>query len=532
MRTKVQTKVQANTTPTFTPVLQKPRPLSDSYHHILRRRDHQEPNVQDPGLPGTPAFIDPGFGHDFSRVWIYNNDALPIQAKLRINEPGDVYEEEADRVADAVMRMEVPGVQRQVEDEEEEEETLQAKPLAEDITPLVQRQVELEEEEEELQAKATSGHISEVNPNLESHIQSIKGGGQPLSENDLAFFEPRFGHDFSQVRVHTDAKAAEAAQAVDARAFTVGKDVVFGAGQYAPGASGGRRLVAHELAHVVQQTGDKRHNSFGGHIYKHIQQDRQPENSVATNTKLLAGRHFSQSLLIQMKNGSELTSLSYYRWMSTDAGYWFQVFKSELEIAGYEFVTYVEQEEKLPSEYTPISQIRWLIKSPEGKTIWANAEHIMRKLRRLVELRAAKPKEGNQMEKREPIKFFSNPKYENVGVFKKWMLLSNTEEGIKRYKEDYGRDIVVNIYCSSWTRELTKVKLKTGQSIGIGWIIGKVDGFIIVEQTFGGKPAIIGWWPNEFAIQIKILAARRFGRILAKICTEQLFRPPWESRTK
>jgi len=99
-------------------------------------------------------------------------------------------------VADAVMRMPEPGVQRQVEPEEEEEETLQSKPLAGQITPLVQRQVE-EEEEEELQAKATSGHISESNPNFESNIQSLKGGGQPLPEKDRSIFEPRFGHDFS-----------------------------------------------------------------------------------------------------------------------------------------------------------------------------------------------------------------------------------------------------------------------------------------------------------------------------------------------
>jgi len=126
-----------------------------------------------------------------------------------------------------------PGVQRQ-EEPEEEEETLQAKPLAEEITPLVQRLVESEEEEEELQAKATSSHLSEVNSNLESHIPSLKGGGQSLPESARAYFEPRFGHDFSQVRVHTDTLAAESARAVNARAFTVGQDVVFGEGQYAP----------------------------------------------------------------------------------------------------------------------------------------------------------------------------------------------------------------------------------------------------------------------------------------------------------
>jgi len=67
--------------------------------------------------------------------------------------------------------------------------------------------------------------------------------------------EPRFGYDFSGVRVHTDAKAAESAQAVNARAYTVGQNTVFGASQYAPGTSAGKQLLAHELAHVVQQKG-------------------------------------------------------------------------------------------------------------------------------------------------------------------------------------------------------------------------------------------------------------------------------------
>ena len=206
-----------------------------------------------------------------------------LQAKLKIGQPGEVYEQEADRVADAVMRMPEPGVQRQVEPEEEEEETLQskslanqitplvqiqrqeepeeeeetlqAKPLAEEITPLVQKRVEPEEEEEELQVKATLGHLSEVTPNLEYHIHSLKGGGRHLAESERAYFEPRFGQDFSQVRIHTDAKAAESARTLSAKAFTLGRDIVFGAGQYAPGASEGRRLMAHELTHVVQQKG-------------------------------------------------------------------------------------------------------------------------------------------------------------------------------------------------------------------------------------------------------------------------------------
>jgi len=178
-----------------------------------------------------------------------------IQAKLRIGQPGDIYEQEADRVAEQVMRMPEPQVERQPK--KEEEELIQTKPLAEQITPLVQRQVEPEEDEEEeepVQTKQTGGQAPQVSPSLEAQIQSLKGRGKPLPESDRAFFEPRFGYDFSQVRVHMDERAAESARTVNAQAFTIGQDVVFGAGQYAPDTTKGKRLLAHELTHVVQQT--------------------------------------------------------------------------------------------------------------------------------------------------------------------------------------------------------------------------------------------------------------------------------------
>ena len=148
-----------------------------------------------------------------------------LQAKLKIGQPGDKYEQEADQVADAVMQMPetqaasggAPHIQRACPTFEEEKLRLQ--PIEEEEE--LQRQP-IEEEEEELQA---IGNVPEVQPDIESHIQSLKGGGQLLSENDRAFFDPRFGRDFSQVRVHTDSRAAESA-----RAFTVGQDEVFGAG--------------------------------------------------------------------------------------------------------------------------------------------------------------------------------------------------------------------------------------------------------------------------------------------------------------
>ncbi len=201
-----------------------------------------------------------------------------VQPKLKIGRPGDKYEEEADRVAEQVMRMPEPRVQRQVEMEEENEETLQAKPLASQITPLVQRQIEPEEEEESvqtkpitrsiqrqeaspeedsearIQAKQAGGQMPYLGAGLAARLHALKGGGEPLPESVRNYFEPRFGYDFGRVRVHADMWAAEAAQALNARALTSGHDILFGARQYDPKSAAGRKLLAHELTHVVQQT--------------------------------------------------------------------------------------------------------------------------------------------------------------------------------------------------------------------------------------------------------------------------------------
>lgn len=81
----------------------------------------------------------------------------------------------------------------------------------------------------------------------------LRSPGSPLDQGTRAFMEPRFGHDFGQVRVHSDARAADSAQTVNALAYTVGRDIVFAPGRYTPGTGDGRRLLAHELTHVVQQ---------------------------------------------------------------------------------------------------------------------------------------------------------------------------------------------------------------------------------------------------------------------------------------
>ncbi len=233
---------------------------------------------------------------------LFNSGA--IQAKLRIGQPNDKYEQEADRISEQVMRMPEPQLQRQPLEEEEEE--IQAKPIAEQITPLVQRQIEEEEEEEPIQTKALSEQItplvqrqeeeeeeeiqtkplaeqitplaqrqveeeeealrtkkvsnlsSEVTPEIAANISALKGSdGHPLPKTVRDFFEPRFGYDFSQVRIHADTKAVDSARELNAYAYTVGQNVVFGPGEYAPGTTKGKKLLAHELTHTIQQGANK-----------------------------------------------------------------------------------------------------------------------------------------------------------------------------------------------------------------------------------------------------------------------------------
>ena len=102
-----------------------------------------------------------------------------------------------------------------------------------------------------LQRKSSSGFESAAVPSIVHEV--LRSPGQPLDAATRGFMEPRFGQDFSHVRVHTDEKAADSARAVDSLAYTVGRDIVFAPGQYRPDTTGGRRLVGHELTHVVQQ---------------------------------------------------------------------------------------------------------------------------------------------------------------------------------------------------------------------------------------------------------------------------------------
>ena len=170
-----------------------------------------------------------------------------IQPKLTIGAPNDKYEQEADRVADQVMRMPLSSNTQTIHRTEQKHQTNTG------IASTIQRKCTGCEEEGMLQKKS-SGQTPEVTPNISTNIASLDGKGQPMSQADRSFFEPRFGTDFSNVRIHTDNTAAHLAQSINARAFTMGNNVVFGSGQYSSN-SQGKHLMAHELTHTIQQKG-------------------------------------------------------------------------------------------------------------------------------------------------------------------------------------------------------------------------------------------------------------------------------------
>jgi len=170
----------------------------------------------------------------------------PIQAKLAISQPNDPHEQEADRVAEQVMSMSESRIQKKpglpgISDSSCRDEQLVQKRVSDRITPLT-----LEND---------SSRTPAVTSEIQSHVESINGGGQELPESVRSYFEPRFGYDFRNVRLHTGPGASEAARSVNAKAFTHGKDIVFGEREYAPATNAGQRLLAHELTHVVQQRG-------------------------------------------------------------------------------------------------------------------------------------------------------------------------------------------------------------------------------------------------------------------------------------
>ncbi len=171
-----------------------------------------------------------------------------LQARLTVSDPHDVYEQEADQVADSVMR--TPESSTNTTIQLEGEETIQR--MCTECEEEVQR-MPLEEDDFELQAKAAdSTSAGSFEPDTAA-LTGLQGGGKALSSETQSYFGERMGYDFGNVRVHTDSRADHLARSVQARAFTYGNNVVFRSGEFSQDTSAGKHLLAHELTHTIQQ---------------------------------------------------------------------------------------------------------------------------------------------------------------------------------------------------------------------------------------------------------------------------------------
>ncbi|MGB3344301.1 MAG: DUF4157 domain-containing protein [Aequorivita sp.] len=194
-----------------------------------------------------------------------------VQPKLTVNRPGDIYEQEADAMADRVMRMSA------------DETFRQPQPATGLIGRSVQRKCSKCEEEEKkkpIMRKAENGATGiPVSSSFASSLNASKGGGSPLPKDTRSFMEKAFSSDFSSVRIHNDDRASEMSRGISAKAFTTGNDIYFNKGQYNPGSAKGKHLLAHELTHTLQQDGAKTKE-------KTIQR-RVIDSNVVTNAAML-----------------------------------------------------------------------------------------------------------------------------------------------------------------------------------------------------------------------------------------------------
>ena len=177
-------------------------------------------------------------GHDFSRISVGPSRPGLIQTKLAVNPPGDAFEQEADRISQSVMRMAEPRVSRAC--------------ACGGSCPGCRHQGDQDERVQAKRVSSSDTGRAEAPPSVH---ETLRSAGRPLDGSIRSFMEPRFGHDFSRVRVHSGSTAEQSARDLNAHAFTVGDEIVFGPGRFAPETWEGKSLLAHELTHVIQQTG-------------------------------------------------------------------------------------------------------------------------------------------------------------------------------------------------------------------------------------------------------------------------------------
>jgi hypothetical protein len=176
---------------------------------------------------------------------------LPFQPKLTVGAADDQYEKQADAVARRVVSMPDSELQPALSADTGDVHDLQRYPLSATITQVAQRSLEDGEDSQRRRSEGPNLGSFDAGTAVEAEINRSKGQGSPLPDHVSAFMEPRFGADFSHVRVHTGSDAIQMNQAIGAQAFTHGSDIYFGEGQ----SPSNLELTAHEMTHVVQQTG-------------------------------------------------------------------------------------------------------------------------------------------------------------------------------------------------------------------------------------------------------------------------------------
>ncbi len=203
------------------------------------------------------------------------NKPPSVQPKLTVGPVGDKYEQEADRVAETVVRMPTskskgavpdkgansgwPGWQEIQRDELEEEEIAQTKPLVH--LAAAGGNDDAGDADDGIQRDGGKGSF-EPGSDFESKLSAVQGGGVPLAPSLRTPMEQAFGNDFSNVRVHNGAESDNLNQSIQARAFTSGQDIYFRSGEYNSNSAGGKELLAHELTHTIQQGGDSNKVQF------------------------------------------------------------------------------------------------------------------------------------------------------------------------------------------------------------------------------------------------------------------------------
>jgi hypothetical protein len=202
-------------------------------------------------------------GHDFSRIPVYSKMPVKVQARLTISTQGDRYEQEADQVADSVMAGNAGPINHISQGVQPKLYRVELRPedMVDSMPPLggeSEAGSPVTNATDEVQRSA-GGEAGAVTPRFEQSLQEATSGqGEALPSSIRSFMEGRFNHEFSSVRVHSDAQAHILAREINARAFTLDEDIFFARSQYQPDCQEGQRLLAHELTHVVQQSDRRR----------------------------------------------------------------------------------------------------------------------------------------------------------------------------------------------------------------------------------------------------------------------------------